>query len=172
MNLKIQDLTPKTFKPFGDVISCKPQSRELINKKLTERFYNLSRVSTSPPQTQPIISIFKGQPINKKTYPLYLLERHPLGSQAFVPMNAQPYFVVVAPSLSPSEPDISKMIGFFVHGNMGINYHPNTWHHPLLPLFPDSLFTVIDQGTESDNLEIFDISHLNIALDPKPFLPS
>ena len=78
-----------------------------------------------------------------------MLERHPLGSQAFIPLQRQDYVVVVV----AKTPEASELRGFLARGEQGVNYRRNVWHHPLLALEDESRFLVIDRGGPGNNLE-------------------
>jgi ureidoglycolate lyase len=80
-----------------------------------------------------------------------MMERHPLGSQAFIPMSNQPYVVVVAPS---GELDTSKIEVFLASSKQGVNYHKGTWHHFCLALNQESDFLVVDRGGKGDNCDV------------------
>jgi ureidoglycolate lyase len=80
-----------------------------------------------------------------------MMERHPLSSQAFIPMGQQPYLVVVAPC---GELDISKIEVFLATANQGVNYHKGTWHHYCLALKEVSDFIVVDRGGEGHNCDV------------------
>lgn len=164
-----QKISVEEFLPFGDIIHCDPDKKIMINHNRTERYNDLASIQVLPPNPKILVNIFKGQPISSKKYKLQELERHPLGSQAFIPINDKPYLIVVAPSdNNKDKPDISKIKAFVVDSNTGINYHANTWHHPLLPLYENSLFTVIDRGGDGNNLEVFPLE--NLYIDPKPII--
>ena len=90
-------LTRAAFAPFGDVIAADAAAHHYpINEGTTERFHDLAKVDVSAAGGRPLISIFRARP-RTLPFPLRMLERHPLGSQAFVPLTRLPYLVVVAP---------------------------------------------------------------------------
>lgn len=80
-----------------------------------------------------------------------MVERHPLGSQAFIPMQDRDWFVVVA--ASDGTPDVSELRAFHANGRQGVNYRPGIWHHPLLVVRPDSDFLVVDRGGPGQNCD-------------------
>ncbi len=94
---------------------------------------------------QAIISIFRGRP---RELSIAMLERHPLGSQAFVPLGGQPWLAVVAES-----PDLASCRAFHCQGNQGLQYDVNVWHHPLLVLGEAQDFLIVDRAGEGNNLE-------------------
>lgn len=147
-------LTAAAFAPFGDVIETKDARVHLINEGTTQRFHDLARVELGD-DGQALINIFRGQP-RAQPIEIKMMEKHPLGSQAFVPMRASPYLVVVAPAGSPPGPD--DLVAFDAAGDQGVNYHAGVWHHPLLVLEADHDFLVVDRGGEGENLEEYWLS--------------
>ena len=79
-----------------------------------------------------------------------MMERHPNGSQAFVPLHGEPFLVVVAPDEN-GKPGLPQ--AFLTKPGQGINYHKNVWHSVLTPLEKSCEFLIIDNGSESENLE-------------------
>ena len=150
VQLRPEPLTAAAFAPFGDVIA--PGQGELmrINEGTTERFHDLAQVDVATEGGRTLINIFRGQP-RPQPIAIRMLERHPLGSQAFVPLAKQAYFVVVAPPAF----EAADIRCFLVEDGAGVNYARGTWHHPLLVCDPDSDFLVIDRGGPGDNLEEF-----------------
>ncbi len=150
ITLTTQPLSREAFAPFGDVIETAGAEHFAINNGSTERYHDLARVQLLGEDAQALISIFRGQPF---TTPLTvrMLERHPLGSQAFVPLSNRPYLVVVAEPAP--EPVLSTMRAFFAGGHQGVNYHAGVWHHPLLALEEVSDFLVVDRAGNGDNCD-------------------
>ena len=144
--LPIEALTAASFQPFGDVIEASPSRRHFsINDGFAERYHDLARVELGA-QGRAIISIFKALP---RTLPmqLRLLERHPLGSQAFMPLSALPFLVVVAEAGEvDAGPQLTGIRCFQAAAGQGINYARGTWHHPLIALHQACDFLVIDRG--------------------------
>lgn len=150
MQLTIETLTREAFAPFGDVIEASDAARHFtINGGNTERYHDLMRIDIDP-EGQPIVSIFRGQP---RSLPLAvrMLERHPKGSQAFIPLNQRPYLVAVARAGTP--PALSDIRVFLARGDQGVNYAPGVWHHPLLALEAVSDFLVIDRAGPGGNCD-------------------
>ena len=87
-----------------------------------------------------------------------MLERHPQGSQAFIPMQGQAFLVVVAPGLNADEPDLSQLQAFISDGSQGVNYRAGTWHHPLLTLEAPSDFAVIDRIGSGPNCDVYEFN--------------
>lgn len=147
--LRAIPLTRQAFAPFGDVIELEGARQFAINGGTTQRFHDLASVDTATRAGRPLINLFRAQ---ARTVPVALtqMERHPLGSQAFIPLVARPYLVVVAPD-ADGRP--GALHAFLTCGWQGVNYARNVWHHPLLALDDDSDFLVVDRGGEGNNLE-------------------
>ena len=148
--LVVEPVTRETFAPFGDLIDVAGADSFPINQGRTQRFHALSKVELLGEGAQGIISIFRGQPLMPLS--ISMMERHPLGSQAFIPLNNGAFYAVVAPSGNFNENGIRA---FLIKGHQGISYHAGTWHAPLLPLHPDSDYLVVDRlGAEHNCDEV------------------
>ncbi|MCJ0763862.1 ureidoglycolate lyase [Variovorax terrae] len=147
--LQPRPLTREAFAPFGQVIELEGATQFAINGGTTQRFHDLARVDTLAEGGRPLISLFRAQP-RAQPVRLTLMERHPLGSQAFLPLSAQPYLVVVAPDHGGRP---GPLQAFVTCGWQGVNYDRNVWHHPLLALEAVCDFIVVDRGGEGCNLE-------------------
>ncbi|MGM0570248.1 ureidoglycolate lyase [Marinobacter sp.] len=143
-----EPLTREAFARFGEVIDTRGADAFPINQGRTERFHALAGVELPGDDARAILSIFRGQPLDPLQ--INLMERHPLGSQAFVPINNQPFLAVVAP---PGDFDESAIRVFLVRGNQGLNYRAGTWHAPLLPLAADSDYLVVDRQGPGENCD-------------------
>lgn len=141
-------LTRDAFAPFGDVIDADTDNHYPINGGRAERYHDLARPEATGPEGRVLISIVKGTPY-AFPLPLTMVERHPLGSQAFVPMTPAPFVVIVCRDLNgtPGTP-----VAFLTRPGQGINYARNTWHGVLTALEPQD-FLVVDRGGEGVNLE-------------------
>lgn len=148
--LRPQALTPEAFAPFGEVIAVGAASRQFtINGGNTERYHDLAALDAGP-EGQLIVSIFRGQP-RSLPFAVEMMERHPLGTQAFVPLNAEPYLIVVArPGPAPGPEDL---VAFLAQPGEGINYGRGVWHHPLLALNRICDFLVIDRSGPGHNCD-------------------
>lgn len=145
--LKIEPLTAEAFAPYGDLMDASGDVDKMINQGKCGRFHDRARLDFSDGRAG--ISIFQGE---KETLPLTLelVERHPEGSQAFVPMSAEPFLVVVAAddAGTPKEPR-----AFRTAPGQAINFHRGTWHGVLVPLSEPGIFAVIDRIGDGANLE-------------------
>ncbi len=145
--IRPEPLTTGAFAPFGDVLEATGDFR-LINAGLCQRHHDRARLDFGP-DGRAGISIFKAVP-RALPYVFDLVERHPDGSQAFVPMGAAPFLVIVAPDEggSPGTPR-----AFLTDGAQAINLHRGIWHGVLTPLAEPGLFAVIDRIGATPNLE-------------------
>nr|WP_234397763.1 ureidoglycolate lyase [Sneathiella glossodoripedis] len=102
MKLKVEPLTKEAFEPFGDVIETNGTDYFLINNGSTRRYHDLAKVELLD-GGHALINIFQATPLD---YPLEvkLVERHPRGSQAFIPLSKNPYLVLVAKAGETVEP--------------------------------------------------------------------
>ncbi|MBW3097000.1 ureidoglycolate lyase [Pseudohoeflea coraliihabitans] len=148
-DLVLEPLTADAFAPFGTVISVEGAERRLINNGTTERFHALAMADTEMQGGRTILSIFRGQP-RQFPYAVTMMERHPLGSQAFVPLSPRPWIAVVAPDRD-GRPGAPR--AFYVSGATGLQYGRNVWHHPLIAVGAASDFLVVDREGPGDNLE-------------------
>jgi ureidoglycolate lyase len=137
-------LTAEAFAPFGDVLDATGDFR-LINAGLCQRHHDRARLDFGP-DGRPGISIFQAEP-RALPYTFDLIERHPEGSQAFLPMTGHPFLVIAATS-----PDAVPQ-AFLTSGAQGINLHRGTWHGVLTPLSAPGLFAVVDRIGTTPNLE-------------------
>jgi ureidoglycolate lyase len=143
-------LTAEAFAPFGEVIQTAGHVPRLINEGTSERFDDLTPLDVLANGGRPLISIFKAT-ARPLPFTVKGLERHPLPSQAFYPLDRLPYLVVVAES--GSGPWDGRIRAFRAAGNQGINYRRNTWHHALLALGETCHFLVVDRGGSEENCE-------------------
>jgi ureidoglycolate lyase len=128
--LDAQPLTVEAFAPYGDVIAARGEA-STINQGMGGRCSELAQVDLTADGGRAAISVIRCVP-ESLPIELRLMERHPLGSQAFVPLNGQRYVVVVAPAGAP--PKREDLRAFLCRGDEGINYHRSVWHHPMLAL--------------------------------------
>ena len=151
--LAIEPLTREAFAPFGDVIELEGAKQIPINLGTTIRFHDLAHVDVTDEGGRTLVNLFRGQP-RVLPFEVKMMERHPLGSQAFIPLNDKPYLVVVAPRGELVE---SEIRAFVTSGWQGVNYAKWVWHHPLLSLGEVSDFIVVDRGGEGLNLHELDL---------------
>ncbi len=147
-------LTRASFEPYGDVIETVGAHHYPINDGKCVRYHDLAKVEVAGPNARVLVSIFRGTPY---AFPLQLamVERHPFGSQAFMPLSPRPFLVVVCADTGegPGEPVV-----FVTAPGQGVNYPRNRWHAVLTPIGAPQDFLVVDRGGDGANLEehVFD----------------
>ena len=150
--ISVEPLKRETFAQFGEVIEAEGAFHYGINNGTTERYHALAAADVTSSGGAPIISIFEGEPFSVPIT-IKMMERHPLGSQAFMPLSGEPFLVVVAEDDGPSNP--TRPRAFLASPRQGVNYARGVWHHPLLSLNTISRFLVVDREGEGENLEEF-----------------
>ena len=146
--LTVEPLSATAFHPFGDVIEASDSARHFpINDGYAERYHDLARIEVAGNGGHALLNIFRARP-RSLPFQLELLERHPLGSQAFMPLTPLTYLVVVAPAAP--EPVLSNVRCFLAAAGQGVNYARGTWHHPLIALHASCDFLVVDRGGPAD----------------------
>lgn len=144
--LDIKPLTKAAFAPFGDVVETDGANHFTINQGFAERYGDLANVDVTDGATS--VNIFEAKP---RTLPmkLLLMERHPLGSQMFYPLQDKPWIVVIC-----GDPrDAASYRAFRASGRQGVNYARGCWHHPLVALDGVSRFLIVDRKGGGNNLE-------------------
>jgi ureidoglycolate lyase len=147
-SLRARALTALAFAPFGDVIDVAGRAGRIINRGTSERFDDLAQIDVLEGAGHPTVSVYRAQ---GQALPLRVsvLERHPLSSQSFYPLESRPFLVVVA---EPAErPQAPRIHAFVSNGRQGINYRRNTWHHALIALGQTTDFLVIERSGPGDN---------------------
>ncbi|MCT4333253.1 ureidoglycolate lyase [Paracoccus sp. YLB-12] len=150
-------ITADDFAPFGELLTVRPMPDKMINEGRCERHHALATVQRGGGEA--IISIFRSQPVSLP-YECGLLERHPLGSQAFMPLGPDAWLSVVARDDAgrPGHP-----VAFLVPSGMGINLHAGVWHGVLTPLDRAADFLVVDREGDGVNLEEIRIRPITIT---------
>ncbi|WP_368184729.1 ureidoglycolate lyase [Aestuariibius sp. HNIBRBA575] len=145
--IQIEPLSAAAFAPFGDVLDASGDPDLLINQGLCGRHHD--RAALDMGDARAGISIFNAQP-RDLPYRLDMMERHPDGSQAFLPLHQNPFLVIVAPDQN-GQPGTPR--AFCTAPSQGINLHRNIWHGVLTPLSDPGLFAVIDRIGDTPNLQ-------------------
>lgn len=147
MRLFVEPISAETFAPFGDLIDCAGEPDKIINQGQCGRYHDRANLDFVGGRAG--LNLFNANP-RSLPYKLDMVERHPEGSQAFVPMSHQPFLVIVAPDEAgvPGHPR-----AFVTQPGQAVNYHRGTWHGVLTPLHAPGLFAVVDRIGEGDNLE-------------------
>jgi len=143
----IQDITPENFAAFGDLIDTRGDPDKIINQGLCGRYHDRATFDFSDGRAG--VSLFQAQP-RSLPMPLKMMERHPDGSQLFIPMSEHGFLVIVAADAggTPATPQ-----AFETKAGQAINFHRNTWHGVLTPLSEPGLFAVIDRIGAGPNLQ-------------------
>ena len=153
-------ITKQNFSSYWDIISTEDITPIDINAGYAKRYDNLANINTSKENGESIISIFSAI---KRTFPMKIdmMEKHPLGSQAFIPMKETIFLAFVAPS--GDKPNLDKLESFIVPKGIGINYNPGIWHFPLIST-EDMNFLVVDRKGSGNNLIIENLEDKKIIL--------
>jgi ureidoglycolate lyase len=160
--IRPEALTATAFAAFGDVLDAAGAPDKLINAGLCGRFHDRARLDFADARGG--ISIFNATP-RSLPYQFDMVERHPEGSQAFLPMTEHPFLVIVAPDLA-GRPGMPR--AFLTNGAQGINLHRGTWHGVLTPLTAPGLFAVIDRIGATPNLEEYRFTEAYLVTSNAP----
>ena len=158
--IKAKNISKKNFSKFGQLINTSKKNPININNGYAKRFDNLINIDTSKKKGRAIVSIFKAK---KRAFPMKIdmMEKHPLGSQAFIPMEDTKFLVFVAPK--GIKPNINKIQSFVVPKQTGVNYKAGIWHFPLISL-KNTNFLVVDRKGKGNNLIIYKFKKDKIIL--------
>lgn len=152
--LQPEPLTPEAFAPFGEVLQQDMAAPAMINDGYTERFTDIARIDVAEAGGRPMVHLYRTKPFELPCA-LTMMERHPKGSQAFMPIGEGRYVAVVAP---PAEtPEITGIRAFLCGPGQGLNLHRGTWHHPMMPLDRALSFLVIERGADDANCDMVDL---------------
>ena len=153
-------ITKENFSKFGDMITTNDIKPIEINNGYAKRFDGIANLNTSKDNGETTICIFSAL---KRTFPMKInmMEKHPLGSQAFIPMKETTFLVFVAPE--GNKPDLNKVESFIVPPGIGVNYNPGIWHFPLIST-EDMNFLVVDRKGSGDNLVIENLDKEEVIL--------
>ena len=153
-------ISKENFANYGDLISTNNVKPIDINNGYAKRYDGVANLNTSKDNGETTISIFSAL---KRNFPMKIdmMEKHPLGSQAFIPMKETTFLVFVAPK--EEKLNLNKVEAFIIPPGIGINYNPGTWHFPLIAT-EDMNFLVVDRKGPGDNLVIKNLDKENITL--------
>jgi len=159
--IKPKLISKENFKKFGDMITTSGIKPLNINDGYAKRFDGIANLDTKKDNGESTISIFSAL---KRSFPMKvdMMEKHPLGSQAFIPMKETVFLAFVAPE--GDEPDLNKIESFIVPNGIGVNYNAGVWHFPLIAT-EDMNFLVVDRLGDGDNLVLHDLNKENITLE-------
>lgn len=155
--IDLEPLTVAAFEQFGAVIELSKDTDRQTQAMNDARFRRFDSLATTDidPGSNAIISIAECLQASTLPYDITLLERHPRGTQAFIPLQGQPMIIVVAePGTAPgAEPSAEQLRGFFSNGKQGIQYHRGTWHMPLIGFTPGQNFLIVDSNDKQPNCD-------------------
>ena len=159
--IKPKPITKENFKKFGDMITTANIKPLEINNGYAKRYDGIVKLDTKKDNGESTICIFSAL---KRSFPMKvdMMEKHPLGSQAFIPMKETIFLSFVAPE--GNKPDLTKVEAFIIPKGIGVNYNPGVWHFPLIST-ENMNFLVIDRKGEGDNLIIHDLENENVTID-------
>ena len=159
--IKPKLISKENFKKFGDMITTSGIKPLEINDGYAKRFDGIANLNTKKDDGESTISIFSAL---KRSFPMKvdMMEKHPLGSQAFIPMKETVFLAFVAPE--GEEPDLNKIESFIIPNGIGVNYNAGVWHFPLIAT-EDMNFLVVDRLGDGDNLVLHDLNKENITLE-------
>ena len=161
--IKPKPITKENFKKFGDMITTTDITPIEINNGYAKRYDGIANLNTKKNDGESTISIFSAL---KRSFPMKIdmMEKHPLGSQAFIPMKETTFLSFVAPE--GDKPNLNKIESFIIPKGIGVNYNRGIWHFPLIST-EDMNFLVVDRLSEGDNLVLHDLNKENITLEFK-----
>ena len=150
IKIKPKKINKKNFRKFGQIIDTSKKKYFKINNGYAKRYDNLGKIDTSTKKGKTIVSIFSAK---RRMFPMKIdmMEKHPLGSQAFIPMKETSFLIFVAPK--GNGPNLKKIESFRIPKQTGINLNPGIWHFPLISK-KDMNFLVIDRKGKGKNLII------------------
>lgn len=150
--LTCEPLLKSSFVPYGDVIEIDGAKQFSINGGAIERYHDLADVDIGAEQEgKPIISIGQCNQLTRFPYSINMLERHPKGSQAFIPMNDTPVIIAVAPFGDKVNPE--EIQAFITNGKQGFNFKKGLWHMPLVSTEQKQQFLIVDRSGPGNNCE-------------------
>ena len=159
--IKPKPINKENFKNFGDMITTDDIKPLEINDGYAKRYDGIANLDAKKDEGESIISIFSAL---KRSFPMKvdMMEKHPLGSQAFIPMKETTFLAFVAPE--GVKPDLNKVEAFIIPKGVGVNYNAGIWHFPLIAT-EDMNFLVVDRKGKGDNLVLHDLDKENITLE-------
>lgn len=149
LTLTALPITPERFAPYGDVIHASSDAKGVMNDARFERFSDLADIASEGRQAS--ISIARCTIPTKLPYRIDMVERHSLGTQAFIPLSHFRFFVVVGPAAESVEAE--DLEAFVTNGNQGVNYHKGVWHMPMIALEDGQEFLIVDCGADDENCD-------------------
>ena len=147
----VRPLIGEAFKPFGDIIEVDDEAEVIsINDGFATRYNDLASVDVQESGGRPLINIFRCRP-RPLPIAIHMMERHPMASQAFIPLHKNRFLIVVAPPGDKVDP--ASLSAFITNGSQGVNYARSVWHFPLIGLGEEQDFLVVDRGGDGNNCD-------------------
>ena len=158
--IKPKPINKENFKKFGDMITTDDIKPLEINDGYAKRYDGIANLDANKDGGESIISIFSAL---KRSFPMKvdMMEKHPLGSQAFIPMKETTFLALVAPE--GDKPDLNKVEAFIIPNGIGVNYNAGIWHFPLIAT-ENMDFLVVDRKGNGNNLILHNLNKENITL--------
>ncbi len=151
-------ITTERFAQYGDVIHASTAAKAVMNNARFERFHDLAKIDVESAGGRTAISIARCKVATTFPHRFDMVERHPLGSQAFIPLSPFSFIVVVAPA--GEAVDAADLCAFVTNGRQGINYHKGVWHMPMIAMEAGQEFLIVDRLPARDNCEEFILGDL------------
>lgn len=165
ITIKAEPLTKEAFSPYGDVIEIDGAKHFGMNEDGLERYYDLANVDVDyDAGGKVVLSITTCNKQESMPYQMYCIERHPRGSQAFIPMNSSSPLIIAVTEPSDTV-DLNNIKAFVSNGKQGVNYNKNVWHMPAICLDADQQFMIIDRGGKGDNCDLVTITDKKITIN-------
>jgi ureidoglycolate lyase len=163
ITIKAQPLNKENFAPYGEVIETEGARHFGMNDGMLERYYDLAHFDVDHKEGgRVVMSITTCTQTSSMPYKVPCIEKHPKGSQAFIPMNESPIIIAVT---EPSETvDLSKLKAFISNGKQGINYNKNVWHIPAICLDKEQQFIILDRGGPGENCDVVNLDDAEIII--------
>jgi ureidoglycolate lyase len=146
-------ITTERFAPYGDVIYASPAAKTAMNDVRFERYDDLAKIDVESAGGRAAISIARCKAPASFPHRIDMVERHPRGSQAFIPLAPFSFIVVVAPA--GEAVDAADLCAFVTNGTQGVNYHKGVWHMPMIAMEAGQEFLIVDRAPSTDNCEEF-----------------
>lgn len=149
MDIRSVALQRDQYARYGDVIAA-TGSAKTANAGTAQRFNHVAALENLRHGARPNVCVFRVEAVAANPFTVRMLERHRHSTQAFVPMAASRYLVIVCGG--GDAPDLSTLTAFIATGTQGITYKPGTWHHPLIALDRNTDFAclVYEDGSAGD----------------------
>jgi ureidoglycolate lyase len=146
-------ITTERFAPYGDVIHASTAAKAAMNDARFERYDDLAKIDVESAGGRAAISIARCKTPARFPHRIDMVERHPHGSQAFIPLAPFSFIVVVAPA--GEAVDAADLCAFVTNGTQGVNYHKGVWHMPMIAMEAGQEFLIVDRAPSTDNCEEF-----------------